>query len=34
MYLELALRRRVLLATFDKGLRKAGKDLGIKLLGL
>lgn len=34
MYLDLALRRRLPLATLDEPLRKAGKKLGVKLLGV
>ena len=33
MYLELAVRRRLPLATLDEPLRKAAKKLGVKLLG-
>jgi predicted nucleic acid-binding protein len=33
MYLDLALRRRLPLATLDEPLRKAAKKLGVKLLG-
>jgi predicted nucleic acid-binding protein len=33
MYLELAMRRRLPLATLDEPLRKAAKKLGVKLLG-
>jgi predicted nucleic acid-binding protein len=33
IYLDLALRRRLPLATLDEPLRKAAKKLGIKLLG-
>lgn len=32
-YLELALRRRLPLATFDRALRSAAKQLGIEVLG-
>lgn len=33
MYLDLAVRRRLPLATLDEPLRKAAKKLGVKLLG-
>jgi predicted nucleic acid-binding protein len=33
MYLELAVRRRLPLATLDEPLRKAAKKVGVKLLG-
>ena len=33
LYLELALRRHLPLATLDESLRRAAKKLGIKLLG-
>lgn len=33
MYLELALRRHLPLATLDEPLRKAAKKAGVKLLG-
>jgi predicted nucleic acid-binding protein len=33
IYLELAVRRRLPLATLDVALRKAAKKLGVKLLG-
>jgi predicted nucleic acid-binding protein len=33
-YLELAQRRRLPLATLDQQLRRAGDDLGVRLLGL
>jgi predicted nucleic acid-binding protein len=33
MYLDLALRRRLPLATLDEPLRKAARKLGVKLLG-